>query len=296
MGDQATRLPPIPVTVIGGYLGSGKTTLVNHLLRAADGLRLAIMVNEFGDLPIDEDLIEAQGDDMIALAGGCVCCSYGDDLMAAMQQMVAMENRPDHIVLEASGVALPGSIAGSLSLLPDIVDDGIVVLADAENVRKLANDKYMYDTVLRQLSDADLLILNKIDLIGEALKDEVQNWLKDTAPEAIFLESEHSVVDPALVLQSFVGRPRGAYLMQTHRNPMKSKLVAPPDDADISSWVTKLAKNDGVVRAKGFVQDGKVIKTLQLVGQRWTLSAAPPERKVGVVVIGPDLSGVEELA
>ena len=111
-GSQKT-----PVTIIGGYLGAGKTTLVNHLLRNAQGRRLAILVNEFGELPIDADLIEARDDDIISLSGGCVCCSYGNDLIMAMMDMARMEPRPDHIVLEASGVALPAAIASSLSLL-----------------------------------------------------------------------------------------------------------------------------------------------------------------------------------
>ena len=83
----------LPVTVIGGYLGAGKTTLVNHLLRNADGLRIAVLVNEFGTLPIDADLIEAQDDNVIAIAGGCVCCSYGNDLVMAMIELARMEPR-----------------------------------------------------------------------------------------------------------------------------------------------------------------------------------------------------------
>ena len=107
----------LPVTVIGGYLGAGKTSLVNHLLRNADGVRLAVLVNEFGALPIDEDLIIAQDDDVISIAGGCVCCSYGSDMTAALLDMQALDPAPDHVLLEASGVALPGSIVGAISLL-----------------------------------------------------------------------------------------------------------------------------------------------------------------------------------
>ena len=98
----------LPVTVIGGYLGAGKTTLVNHLLRHAEGRRLAVLVNEFGELPIDADLIEAEGDDLISISGGCVCCSFGSDLTAALLRLAALEPRPDHVVIEASGVAIPG--------------------------------------------------------------------------------------------------------------------------------------------------------------------------------------------
>jgi G3E family GTPase len=93
----------IPVTVIGGYLGAGKTTVVNHLLRHAAGRRIAILVNEFGDLPIDQDLIEAEGEDMIAISGGCICCSFGSDLTAALIKLSELTPTPDHVVIEASG-------------------------------------------------------------------------------------------------------------------------------------------------------------------------------------------------
>jgi len=93
----------LPVTIVGGYLGSGKTTLVNHLLRNANGVRIAVMVNDFGELPIDADLIEAQDGDVISLSGGCICCSYGDDLSLSLQKLRAQPTLPDHIVIEASG-------------------------------------------------------------------------------------------------------------------------------------------------------------------------------------------------
>lgn len=281
-----TAAQPMPVTVIGGYLGAGKTTLVNHLLRAADGLRLAIMVNEFGDLPIDQDLIEAQGDNMIALAGGCVCCSYGDDLMAAMQQMAAMNPQPDHIVLEASGVALPGSIASSLSLLPSVVDDGIIVVADAETVQARAKDKYMYDTVLRQLSDADLIVLNKVDLVSQNVLADVHKWLDEKAPQAAIIEAEHSSVDPAVVLQSFISRPRGVYLTNAHRNPMESSVVVPEGEIDANAFARELAANDDIVRAKGFVKTKEGMKLIQIVGKRLEVREALPDCEPGVVLIG----------
>ena len=138
---------PLQVTVVGGYLGAGKTTLVNHLLRNADGLRLAVLVNEFGELPIDADLIEAEDDKIISIAGGCVCCSYGNDLMLALMDLAKMKPRPDHVLLESSGVAIPGSIAASIGLLADFSADGVVILADAETIRKNAADRYVGDTV-----------------------------------------------------------------------------------------------------------------------------------------------------
>ncbi|MDC0431773.1 GTP-binding protein, partial [Paracoccaceae bacterium] len=192
-----------PVTVIGGYLGSGKTTLVNHLLRNADGKRLAILVNEFGDLQIDADLIEAQDDDIISLAGGCVCCSFGNDLIMAILDMAKMDPRPDHIILEASGVALPAAIASSISLLNGFSMDGIIVLADAENIHERSKDKYMSDTILRQLEDADIILLNKVDLISRENRKMTLNWLNEIAYETPIIETNRSMVSPIVLLRDF---------------------------------------------------------------------------------------------
>ena len=153
--------PALPVTVIGGYLGAGKTTLVNRVLRRADGRRIAVLVNEFGDLPIDADLIESRDDNVINIAGGCVCCSYGSDLMASLMDLQKLEPRPDHILIEASGVALPEAIAQSVELMVQYVVDGIVVIANADNVREQGSDTYLGDTIRRQLAAADIILLNK---------------------------------------------------------------------------------------------------------------------------------------
>ena len=107
----------VPVTVIGGYLGAGKTTLINHLLRTANGVRLAVLVNEFGALSIDEDLMEAEDGNIISIPGGCICCSFGDDLSAALMDICAFKPPPDHILIEASGVAIPAVIDNSLTVL-----------------------------------------------------------------------------------------------------------------------------------------------------------------------------------
>ena len=171
----------IPVTIVGGYLGAGKTTLINNMLRNASGQRLAILVNEFGELPIDEDLIEAQSDEMISLAGGCICCSFGDNLVEALVSLSKLDPAPDHIVVEASGVAIPGSIAASLSLVLGFRLNALVVLADGGTALDLARDKYMGDTILRQLEDADLVVMTKADLVSAAHRFTVMDWLKKVA-------------------------------------------------------------------------------------------------------------------
>jgi G3E family GTPase len=193
---------PVPVTLIGGYLGAGKTTLVNHLLRNAGGRRLAVLVNEFGSLPIDADLIVAREDNLISISGGCICCSFGSDLVAALIDLKKRGNAIDHLLIETSGVALPGSIVQSLSLLPDLVLDGVIVLADAETIEARSRDRYMSDTVLGQLADADIILLNKIDLVSQQRADAISSWLTVTAPGARVL----SVRNANLPLDVIIGQ------------------------------------------------------------------------------------------
>lgn len=175
----------IPVIVIGGYLGAGKTTLLNHLLRHADGRKIAILVNEFGDLPIDADLIEAKDDEMIAISGGCICCSFGSDMTAALIKLAQLDPAPDYVVIEASGVAMPAAVAASISFLDGFNLGGVVVLADSERIRAQAADEYLGDTMLRQISDADLIVQTKIDLISSDVVQDVRDWLGSANPKAV---------------------------------------------------------------------------------------------------------------
>ena len=130
----------LPVTIISGYLGAGKTTLVNNALRKANGLKLAILVNEFGNLAIDEDLIIAQDDNMISLAGGCICCSYGNDMLLSLKELTSLDDKPDHIILEASGVAIPSAIERSISLITQCFTESILSIIYCEQIQDQLND------------------------------------------------------------------------------------------------------------------------------------------------------------
>ncbi|MDE0254627.1 MAG: hypothetical protein OYG32_07510, partial [Rhodospirillaceae bacterium] len=131
-----TARRPIPVTVIGGYLGAGKTTCLNHLLAADHGLRLAVLVNDFGAVNIDAGLIAEHGGDTIALTNGCVCCAIADDLGAALQAQTERQPPPDWIVVEASGVADPARVMRLAGNWPGCRPAGTAVLADAATVRE----------------------------------------------------------------------------------------------------------------------------------------------------------------
>jgi len=279
--------PPLPVAIVGGYLGAGKTTLVNAMLRRADGRRLAIMVNEFGALPIDSSLIEAADDRIVTLTGGCVCCSYGEDMVSSLAMLAALDPRPDHVLLEASGVAFPGAIAGTVGLLADFVLDGIVVLADAETVQRRAADRYVGSTVRRQLAQADLILLNKCDLAADP--DAVEAWLGEAAPDVRVARATMAEVPIDIVLGARGGglaTPGGGAL--DHTGNYVSITLDPPAAADPDALARLLADPaNRLLRAKGFVRrpDG-TMAALQVVGNRWTVSEAPADAPAGLVCIG----------
>ena len=289
----------VPVTVIGGYLGAGKTTLVNHLLRTADGLRLAVLVNDFGALPIDRDLIVGSdgddGGDTLEISGGCICCSYGSDLMEALLELPRRRPGIDRVLIETSGVALPGMVASAVGLLQGYAFDGTVVLADAETVRRQAADAYIGDTITRQLAAADLVILNRCDLVGAEARDETVRWAEGEAPNGRVVPAERSVVPAELVLglRGGVGE-RASSLLRTPGGVAASVLyesleLALDRAVDVEQLARALtAPDSGVLRAKGFLQDkdGRLV-ILQVVGRRAEITDAPTGATPGrLVAIG----------
>ena len=279
---------PLPVTVVGGYLGAGKTTLVNSLLRQANGRRLAVMVNEFGALPIDASLVEAADERIVSLVGGCVCCSYGEDLVSSLAMLRALEPRPEHVLLEASGVAFPGAIAGTVGLLTGFDLDGAVVLADAETVRGRAAERYLGSTVRRQLAEADLILLNKCDLARDA--NAVEAWLGEAAPDARVVRTVQSDAPIDIVLGAWTGRtasPAGGGPFD-HTGGYVTATLDPPAGSEPEALARILADPaHRLLRAKGFMRrPGGDMAAIQTVGSRWTVSDAPADAPAGLVCIG----------
>ena len=261
------RASPIPVTVLGGYLGAGKTTLVNALLRRASGTRLAVLVNDFGALPIDADLIESSDGDTLAITGGCVCCSFGSELIETMQVLEKRVPRPDHVLVESSGVALPGAIAATVSLLQGYVVDGVVVLADCETVRSRAADRYLGDTIERQLADADLVLATKTDLVDEPARAETLAWL---ASHGRTLEARRGDVPLELLTGLRAGTPRARGFAPAPRADYESCAFDALGPMDVERLATALADPAlGVLRAKGLLEraDGTTAE-LHVVGRR----------------------------
>jgi G3E family GTPase len=204
----------LPLTVIGGFLGAGKTTLLNRWLRDAGGQRLAVLVNDFGALNIDAELIAANTGEAIALSNGCVCCQIGDDLSGALIQVLESPERFDAVVIEASGVSDPWRIAQLGRADPGLALDGVIVLVDASVARAQWRDALLTDTVERQLKAADLIVVNKTDLVDDTERAALQAWIEAVAGSVPQFETIAAQVPLAML--SGLSLPQAAL----HRHPV----------------------------------------------------------------------------
>lgn len=277
----------IPVTVVGGFLGAGKTTLVNHLLRTATR-RYAVLVNDFGSVNVDAGLIRGQDGDVLALANGCVCCSIGPDLGDSLGLLARRRPAPDHIIVEASGVSDPWRVAQIVKLEAGVMLDTVLVLADAAAFPAQLADRYLTDTLERQLARADLVVLTKCDLAGPA-KHAAADAVLRVRPDARVVEMDGAALPEALLggIATAPGVP--------------SRLVADSPRHDFPTWqwqdpapfdAARLgAVLDGlppsVLRLKGICRVGPdgTPHLLQLTGRRWSLAPADAAAEAGPLVL-----------
>ena len=327
----------IPATVITGFLGAGKTTMIRNLLQNAGGKKIALIINEFGDLGVDGDVLKGCGaencteDDIIELTNGCICCTVADDFIPTMTKLLERDARPDHIVIETSGLALPQPLVAAFNW-PDIrthvTVDGVITVVDSAAVAagrfaddhdaveaarveddSLDHESPIEELFVDQLTCADLIVLNKTDLIDiDGLGRVRAEVASRTSRKPTIIEAKNGDVPAAILLGLGIGTEDDIVNRKSHHE-LEHEDGTPHDHDEFDSFVVELgpiadpvafvdalkgviAEHD-VLRLKGFVDvPGKPMRLqVQAVGSRidtyfdraWTPGEA---RATRLVVIG----------
>jgi len=303
-------LAKIPVTVVTGFLGSGKTTLIQHLLRNPNGKKLAVLVNEFGSEGVDGDILKSCADadcpaeNIVELANGCICCTVADDFIPAMELLLARPVRPDHIVIETSGLALPKPLLKAFDwpeIRSRITVDGVIALADAEAVaagrfapdpvavdaQRAADGNLDHETPLSevfedQIACADIVLLTKADLAGAAGLAAARLAIEAEMPRQVpMLTVTDGTIDARVILglgaaaeDDLAARPSHHDGEEDHEHDdFNSVVIDLPEISDVDALLASikgLAREQNVLRAKGYIAvEGKPMRLLvQSVGER----------------------------
>jgi cobalamin biosynthesis protein CobW len=300
----------VPVTIVTGFLGAGKTTLIRHVLENVRGRRLALIVNEFGDVGVDGDILRSCGaescpdENIVELANGCLCCTVADDFVPTIEALLAHEKRPDHIVVETSGLALPKPLVKAFDwpdLRARVTVDGVIAVVDGLAVaegrfaddpeavqrQRAADESIDHDNPLEevyedQLLCADLVVFNKADLLDEARIRDVTAEIAKAAPRAKVVVTQKGRIDPHILLglaaaaeDDLAQRPSHHDAEEGHDHDDFDAFVvnvaAPKDAASFVERLKAVAANHDILRLKGFVEiEGRPMRLLvQGVGARF---------------------------
>ncbi|MEI5678089.1 MULTISPECIES: cobalamin biosynthesis protein CobW [unclassified Mesorhizobium] len=307
MTASATR---VPCTVVTGFLGAGKTTLIRHILENANGRRLALIVNEFGDIGIDGEILKGCGVDacpeenIVELANGCLCCTVADDFVPALDQILALEPKVDHIIIETSGLALPKPLVQAFqwpSVKSRVTVDGVVAVVDgpalaagkvasdldALQAQRQEDDSLDHDDPVEevfedQVACADLIILSKSDLLDAAGSARANAIISEHLSRAVkIVPTAQGKVDPSVLLGLGLAVEDDIENRKTHHDgeldhehdDFDSFIIELPAISDpdaLAKRVATAAEQENVLRVKGFVDvGGKPMRLLvQAVGPR----------------------------
>jgi G3E family GTPase len=291
----------VPATLLTGFLGAGKTTLLNRLLREPAGRKIGVLVNDFGDIPVDGLLVESVDEDTITFAGGCMCCQIRDDVPQAVARLLDRPERPDHLVVEASGVANPFDAAKPLSQLQPLVTlDGVVGVIDAERLVALERPDGSLDwtdLAIDHVMAADIVVLNKVDLVPPTRLDLAREIVRQAVSRARVLEAVHADIPAELVLgvggsetskaeHDDESHRHGAFASWSFTSEQPLSLTAFREA--VKALPTSVIRGKGVLYAAEHREEPLVF---QLVGTRTSLTPGgrwTSEPRTDLVLIGPE--------
>jgi G3E family GTPase len=277
------------MTVIGGYLGAGKTTLINKLLAAPHGKRLMVLVNDFGAINIDAELLESASEDTLALTNGCVCCTMGNDLFMAIADVLSRAQRPDHLIVEASGVADPRKLANAAIAEPDMRYGGIVTVVDSGNFPEVMKDPLIAPQLRDQVTCADMVVVSK----GDRVSSDLQAALSPLVTSPPVLSGDIAVLgDLVLSTTSEEGLEQGE-----RSHPDYARWQYSGQSTFDRPNLMKVLRNRpaGMFRVKGFVRaEGGGGWTVQVVGK--SVELTPLEDCPETVLVGIGLRASLDLA
>ena len=307
----------MPVTIITGFLGSGKTTLLNYILQNCQDLKVAVLVNEFGDINIDSQLLVSVDENMIELTNGCICCTINDGLLDAVYSVLERNNRIDYLIVETTGIADPLPIALTFlgKELRDLTRlDAILTLVDVET---FTEDHFESDAALNQISYGDIILLNKTDLVSETKVNELENVIRDIKAGARILRSQYGKVPLPLILDVGFSQPElFAFAKESshhhhhdeHHHHHHSDHLANDGFMSVSFQsdrpfsVVKFQKfledlNENIFRAKGIIwfKESNLRHIFQLSGKRIELQTDQWQQKHSnqLVFIGRNLNAAQ---
>lgn len=291
---------PVPILLVTGFLGAGKTSVVNHLLAHAEGRRIAAVVNDFGAINIDAELIADAGDGVVSLSNGCICCSLEGDLLRTLAALLRRDPQPEFIVIETSGIADPADIVRNLMdplIWQEAPLETVLCVVDATTKAATLND----DALLRsQLRAADLVALNKVDLVDAADRAKIRDAIRALRPAAVVVDALHGEVPAALLFPVDIDRERAprevgprrptADRFETLSWTSERRVSLPRLQQAIGRLAPKLARAKGLFES--MEQPGR-LTVFQLAGGRATLAAGgapvpgvPRARMVFIAEIG----------
>lgn len=280
----------VPALVVSGFLGAGKTTLVKHLIADAQrqGLKLAVISNEFGELGIDRALLQEEGGPgYVELEGGCVCCQLSGELLNTLQNLWETI-RPDRVVVETSGVALPFETLLTFWREPvtEWVGESLAVVV--VNAEQVAQGRDLEGTFEQQVSSADLLVFNKVDLVPPDSFGRLESLLHDMAPGAPVIRSIQGEIDTTIVFPSIptkktapTSQRKPELLPHTHEE-FEAQELSFPDDLTPEQLIQQLQLLHAL-RIKGIINTTEGLKLVQGVGPRVDLSAPPANLPQGII-------------